>query len=129
MTPELHDIACTMHIPNLQKVFDVDRHRWVERNSYARDIAKLGGGFGLVDKVFQLKPTESGYGANIRFLTPQCRKAAENNIKWKYKSQTEYFFSSEYCSSNFETLKPIHTTAMHRASNLSLIFSVTREPG
>ena len=84
LTPELRYLAQTMYIPHVNRLVKVNSDTWRNSNSHTRDIANALGGFGAVEKVYQL-PSRTTFGSNIIFTNPEARKAGFAAVKLQYK--------------------------------------------
>jgi hypothetical protein len=83
LSPELSLIASTMHL-GIDKIINVNPTTWKRANSHTGQIATAVGGFGAVEKVYQL-PAKGGHQANIIFANPEARKAGFAAVKDRYK--------------------------------------------
>lgn len=87
LTPELRALASTMYL-NVDNLIQVNPAEWKRTNSHTGHIAAALGGFGAVEKVYQL-PSRAGKGhqANIVFTNPEARKAGFEAVKFRYRKR------------------------------------------
>lgn len=82
LSPELRLLASTMYL-NVDRVIRVNSATWKRTNSHSGQIAAALGGYGAVEKVYQL-PARGGHQANVIFANPEARKDGFRAMKDRY---------------------------------------------
>ena len=82
LSPELRLLASTMYL-NVDRVIRVNSATWKRTNSHSGQIAAALGGYGAVEKVYQL-PARGGHQANVIFVNPEARKDGFRAMKDRY---------------------------------------------
>lgn len=85
LTPELRSLASTMHL-KVDNIIHVSPAAWKRTNSHTGYIADVLGGFGAVEKVYQL-PSRGGHQANVIFANPEARKAGFEAVKSRFRNK------------------------------------------
>lgn len=115
LSPELRLLASTMYL-NVDRVIRVNPAAWKRTNSHSGQIAAALGGFGAVDKVYQL-PAKGGHQANIIFANPEARKAGFEALKDRFGKLAP---SMKYSLQQFPKLR-------HQDRCLQMIFRELKE--